>query len=124
MNVVAGILTAVLGIVLIGVGYLEAFRYRDQRWFSMFRIRPEDADTVRLWVVNLGFYNIVYGLGALGAVALSLAGQPTAGVAIAAFVALSHVVLAGVLLAVDRRLWRNSVYEAVVPIAVLVALPF
>lgn len=124
MNAVPQVLAVLLGVVLIGVGSLEAFQYRNQRWFSMFRIRPDEADAVRLWVVNLGFYNIVYGLGAIAGVILTWAGLPSAGTGIVVFVCISHIVLAAVLLAVDRRLWRNSVYEAILPIAVLVAVPF
>jgi uncharacterized membrane protein len=124
MNVVAQVLAALLGIVLIGVGVLEAFQYRNERWFSIFRIRAEDADAVRLWVVNLGFYNIVFGLGAIVGVLLTLWGLPGAGVGIVTFVCIAHIVLALVLLVVDRSLWRNSVYEAVLPVAVLIALPF
>lgn len=124
MNAVAQVLAALLGIVLIGVGSLEAFQYRNQRWYSMFRIRADEADAVRLWVVNLGFYNIVYGLGAIAGVVLTLTGLVAAGKGIVIFVCISHIVLAIVLLVVDRSLWRNSVYEAILPIAVLVALPF
>jgi uncharacterized membrane protein len=122
MNVVAQVLAVILGVVLIGVGSLEAFQYRNERWFSMFRIRAKDADAVRLWVVNVGFYNIVYGLGAIAGVVLTLMGLVAAGVAIVVFVCISHIVLAIVLIIVDRTLWRNSVYEAIFPIAVLIAL--
>jgi putative membrane protein len=124
MNAVALVLAVALGIVLIAVGFLEAFQYRNQRWFSMFRIRAQDADAVRLWVVNLGFYNIVYGLGAIAGVVLALSGAVAAGLAIVLFVCISHIVLAIVLIVVDRSLWRNSVYEAILPIAVLIALSF
>jgi uncharacterized membrane protein len=124
MNAVAQVLAVVLGVVLIGVGSLEAFQYRNQRWFSLFRIRTEDVDAVRLWVVNLGFYNIVYGLGAIACVVLTLTGLVAPGVGVVIFVCVSHIVLAIVLLIVDRTLWRNSLYEAILPIAVLIALPF
>ena len=124
MNAVAQVLAVVLGVLLIVVGSLEAFQYRNQRWFSMFHIRSEDAPAVRLWVVNLGFYNIVYGLGSIAGVVLTWAGLVAAGVGIVVFVCISHIVLAIVLLVVDRSLWRNSVYEAIFPIAVLVALAF
>lgn len=124
VNVVAQVLAVILGVILIGVGSLEAFQYRNERWYSLFRIRSEDADAVRLWVVNLGFYNIVYGLGAIAGVILTAAGAVAAGVGIVVFVCVSHIVLGLVLLVVERSLWRNALYEAIVPIAVLVALAF
>lgn len=124
MNVVAQVLAVILGILLIGVGSLEAFQYRNQRWFSLFRIRPQDEDAVRLWVVNLGFYNILYGLGSIAGVILTLTGMVEAGVAIVYFVCISHVILGLVLLAVDRTLWRNAVSQTALPILVLIALQF
>lgn len=124
MNAVSLLLAALLGLLLIGVGSLEAFQYRNQRWFSMLRIRPEDHDAVRLWVVNLGFYNILYGLGALAGVILALTGHTVAAATLIVFVCISHIVLAAVLLVVERRLWRNAVYEAVLPVAILIAMAF
>ncbi|MCD2442934.1 DUF1304 family protein [Agromyces sp. SYSU K20354] len=124
MNAVALVLAALLGLVLIGVGSLEAFQYRNQRWFSMFRIRPQDHDAVRIWVMFVGFYNIVYGLGALTGVILTMNGQTAAGAALVAFVCISHIVLAVVLLVVERKLWRNSISEAVLPVAILIAMAF
>lgn len=124
MNAVSLVLAALLGLLLIGVGSLEAFQYRNQRWFSMLRIRPEDHGAVRLWVVNLGFYNIVYGLGALAGVILALTGQTVAAATLVVFVCISHIVLAAVLLVVERKLWRNSIYEAVLPVAILIAMTF
>jgi putative membrane protein len=122
-NAVAQVPAVLLGVVLIEVGSLEAFQYRHQRWFSMFRIRTEDADLVRLWVLNLGFYNIVYGLGVIAGVMLTLTGL-AGGIGIGVFVCISHIVFAMVLLIVDRTLRRNSVYEAILPVTVLIALPF
>lgn len=124
MNVVAQVLAVILGILLIGVGSLEAFQYRNQRWFSLFRIRPQDEDAVRLWVANLGFYNILYGVGSIAGVILTLTGMVEAGVAIVYFVCISHVILGLVLLAVDRTLWRNAVSQTALPILVLIALQF
>ncbi|MFF9562497.1 DUF1304 family protein [Leifsonia sp. NPDC014704] len=124
MNAVAQVLAVVLGVILIGVGSLEAFQYRNQRWFSMFHIRSEDAPAVRLWVVNLGFYNIVYGLGSIAGVVLTLIGLVAAGIGIVVFVCVSHIILGLVLVIVERTLWRNAVYEASLPVVVLVALSF
>jgi putative membrane protein len=51
-----------VGLVLIGFGVLTAFLYSDPRFFSIFRIRPEDASVVRLGVIDVGLYNIVFGI--------------------------------------------------------------
>jgi uncharacterized membrane protein len=124
VNVVAQVLAIILGVILVAVGSLEAFQYRNERWYSLFHIRSEDADTVRLWVVNLGFYNIMFGLGAIAGVILTLTGVVAAGIGIVAFVCVSHIVLGLVLIVVDRSLWPSGASQAIVPAAVLVALAF
>ncbi len=49
MGTVAQVLAVITGIVLIVVGLLEAFRYKDQRLYPLFLIKPEDTAAVRLW---------------------------------------------------------------------------
>jgi uncharacterized membrane protein len=61
MNLIAQILAVLVGVMLIGVGVLEVFFYRDQRFSKIFLIKPQDVDAVRLWTVNVGFYNILMG---------------------------------------------------------------
>ena len=121
MNVVAQVLAVLVGVILIVVGVLEAFFYRNPRFYSIFLIRPEDASAVRLWVTNLGFYNIIFGLACLAGVVLLNADQADAGRALVFMVCISHVVLASVLAIVEPTLWRNSLYEGVLPLLVLAA---
>jgi putative membrane protein len=119
MNVISQVLAVLVGLILIGVGVLEAFFYRNPRFFSIFRIRPEDASAVRLWVTNLGFYNIIYGIVCIVGVVLINVANPDAGRALIYMVCISHVVLAVVLAIVEPKLWRNSLYEGVLPLLVI-----
>ncbi|WP_210508451.1 DUF1304 family protein [Naasia sp. SYSU D00057] len=121
MNAVAQILAVVLGLMLIAVGILESFFYRNPRLFPIFRIRPDDQRAVRLWVINQGFYNMTYGVGALVGVILANTGQEAVGRALVLFVAAAHVVLGIVLVVSEPKLWRGAVGQAGVAAATLVA---
>lgn len=121
MNVVAQILAVLLGLMLIGVGILESFFYRHPRLYPIFRIRPEDRRAVRLWAVNQGFYNIVFGVGSIVGVVLVNSGEVVVGRTLVLFVAACHVVLGVVLAVTEPKLWRSAVGQAGVPVAVIVA---
>jgi uncharacterized membrane protein len=121
MNAVAQILAVLLGLLLIGVGILESFFSRNPRLYPIFRIRPEDRRAVRLWTLNQGFYNMVYGVGAIVGVILVNAGQETVGRTLVLFTAVSHVVLEIVLVVSEPKLWRGAVGQAGVAALVLVA---
>jgi uncharacterized membrane protein len=125
MNAVAQVLAVIEGITLIGVGVLEAFFYRNQRFHSIFLIKPQDAAAVRLWTMNVGFYNMVFGLAILVGVVTLNVGDLTVGRTLVYMVCVSHVILGIVLAFVEPRLWRNAVGQAVLPLLViLVALLF
>jgi putative membrane protein len=122
MNGLATVLALLQALTLVVVGVLEAFRYRDERWYSIFLIRPQDQEAVRLWVVNVGFYNILMGLACVVGVWLARWGdQEEAGRAIVIALSAMHVVLGIVLLVTERRLWRNSAGEAGLAAAVVLA---
>ncbi len=121
MNLVAQILAVLLGVMLIAVGILESFFYRNPRLYRIFRIRPEDRRAVRLWAVNQGFYNMVFGVGSIVGVILGVTGAVVAGRTLVLFVAACHVVLGVVLWVTEPKLWRSAVGQAGVPVAVIVA---
>ena len=121
MSAVAQVLAVVLGLLLIAVGILESFFSANPRLFPVFRIRPEDRRAVRLWTVNQGFYNMMYGAGALVGVLLVNTGQETVGRTLVLFTAASHVVLGIVLVVSEPKLWRGAVGQAGVAALTLVA---
>ncbi|BCW67512.1 hypothetical protein NicSoilB4_22750 [Arthrobacter sp. NicSoilB4] len=114
------VLGVIFGIVLILVGILESFFFRDQRLHRLFLIRPEDTEAVRLWTFNLGFYNMIWGAGAIaGAVMLA---EPAAGRALLLFTCLGHVLLGIILVLSERRLWASAIAEALLPAVIAVLL--
>jgi hypothetical protein len=87
----------------------------------MFLLERRDFDAVKLWIVNLGFYNFTTAVALVLGVVLARSGHVPQGEALVAFTAGQHVFLALVLLATERRLWLNTLLEGV-PTAVLLLL--
>ncbi|OFI40062.1 hypothetical protein BIU82_01070 [Arthrobacter sp. SW1] len=116
------VLGVVLGVVLIVVGVLESFFFRDQRFHPIFLIDPKDTAAVRLWTVNLGFYNMVWGVGAITGALLLGGPNHAAGHAILLFACVAHVILGMVLLFSERRLWVSAVGQALLPLVIAVLL--
>ena len=121
MSGLAQALALLQAAVLVVVGLLEAFRYRDPRWHRIFLIEPEDHRAVRLWVVNVGFYNILMGLACVVGVVLARGDHVEEGRAIVLAMSAIHVLLGGVLLVSQPKLWQNSAGEAGLAAAVVVA---
>lgn len=94
MNVLSQILAGFTGLAMISVGILEVFFHGDQRFHRIFLIRPENVHAVRMWVMNVGAYNITFGLGiAVGLWLVNFSGTPTSGSAIVIFCCACHVFL-------------------------------
>ena len=80
MNLVTQIAAVFMGVTLMTVFVLESFFYRRPELHPIFLIEPGQEATVRLWVVNQGFYNSFFGVAAIAgvvvcALALSYAAQ-------------------------------------------------
>jgi putative membrane protein len=82
-----------------------------------------DADTIRPWALNQGYYNLFLALGGLaGAVALAL-DERTVGVTLIAFAAASMAGAGVVLLASGgARYLQAAAVQAVPPLVALIAL--
>ena len=116
------VLGVIFGIVLILVGILESFFFRDQRFRRLFLIKPEDTDAVRMWTFNLGFYNTIWGVGAIAGAVMLTGAEPTAGRALLLFTCLGHVLLGFILVLSERRLWASAIAEALLPAVIAVLL--
>jgi len=122
MTGVAYLLAVIFGLVLITVGIAEAFYFRDPRFHKLFLIRPQDEAAVRLWTINLGFYNMVWGLVLIAGVFIAAGGRTASGEAIIVFTCIAHVVLGVVLWFSERRLWQSALAQAILPLIVLLLL--
>jgi uncharacterized membrane protein len=121
MNLVAQVLAIAEALLLIGVGVLEAFFYRDQRFYRIFLIRPENYSAVRLWTVNVGFYNIVYGLSFIAAVVLAYTFDVTAARTLLVVLGVGQAILGIVLWVSQPKLWSSAIGQFSLPAAVTIA---
>jgi putative membrane protein len=103
MNKVAQVLAALEALTLIAVGVMEAFFYRSPELYAIFLIQPGEYDAVRLWTVNVGFYNIFMGIGLIVALAFVNRGRVEAGRTIVLYTSALHVLLGITLVISDRR---------------------
>ena len=112
----------IFGVLLILVGILESFFFRDQRLHPLFLIEPEDTDAVRLWTFNLGFYNMIWGVGAIIGAIILAGPEPAAGRTLLLFTCLGHGLLGIILVLSERRLWASAVAEALLPAVIALLL--
>jgi putative membrane protein len=123
MNKVAQVLAALEALTLIAVGVMEAFFYRSPELYAIFLIEPGEYDAVRLWTVNVGFYNIFMGVGLIVALLVFVnRGRVVAGRTIVLYTSALHVLLGITLVFSEPRLWVSAIGEAGLAAAVIVAV--
>ena len=116
------VLGVVFGVLLISVGIMESFFIRDQRLHRLFLVKPDDIETVRLWTFNLGFYNVIWGIGAIAGALVLGGADAAAGEALLMFTCVAHVALGLILFLSERRLWGNAIAEAILPLIITILL--
>lgn len=122
MNKVAQVLAALEALTLIAVGVMEAFFYRSPELYSIFLIEPGEYDAVRLWTVNVGFYNILMGVGLIVALVFVNTGRVAAGRTIVLYTSALHVLLGIILIISEPALWLSGAGEAGLALAVILAV--
>jgi len=121
MSALAQVLAVVISLVLIVMWVLEAFFHDRPALYPIFLISPGDVPAVRMWAVNVGFYNLCFGLVGLVGVALLHVGDPVVGRALVLVLCATQVVLGAVLYVSERRLWRSALGQGIPPLVALVA---
>jgi uncharacterized membrane protein len=122
MNKVAQVLAALEALTLLAVGVMEAFFYRSPELYAIFLIEPGDYDAVRLWTVNVGFYNMLMGIGLIVALVLVNTGRVVAGRTMVLYTSALHVLLGITLVISEPQLWVSAIGEAGLAIAVILAV--
>ncbi|KUM35223.1 DUF1304 family protein [Arthrobacter sp. EpRS71] len=121
MNLLSQILAGATGLALISVGVLEIFFHGDQRFHRIFLIRPDDVRAVRMWAMNVGAYNITFGIGiAVGLWLVNFSGTPASGSAIVVFCCACHVFLGFWLWVTEKRLLLSAIGQALFPLLAIV----
>ncbi|SDP53173.1 Protein of unknown function [Arthrobacter sp. ok909] len=116
------VLGVVFGGLLIVVGVAESFFIRDQRLQRLFVAEPDGVQAAWLGTLNLGFYNVIWGIGAIAG-AIMLGGADSAGGrTLLLFTCVAHVILGTDLLLSERRLWGSALAEAGPPLIITILL--
>ncbi|MGP0222195.1 DUF1304 family protein [Paenarthrobacter sp. NCHU4564] len=115
MNLLSQLLAGLTALTLLSVGTLEIFFHGDQRFHRLFLIKPPDVAAVRMWAMNVGAYNIVYGIGIAVGLWMVNFGNAAGGVAIVLFCCASHVFLGFWLWVTERRLLTSAIGQALIP---------
>jgi putative membrane protein len=116
MNILSQIFAGATALTLIAVGLLEILFHGDRRFYRLFLIKPEDVSAVRMWAMNVGAYNITFGLGiALGLWMVNFSANAASGSAIVIFCCTSHIILGIWLWITEKRLLLSAIGQALVP---------
>jgi putative membrane protein len=105
VNTIAQLFVGLAGVFHLAVFAMESLLFKKPSTYRRFLIRSEaEAETVRPWAFNQGFYNLFLALGALGG--LVFGGEK--GHAIALFAAACMAGAGLVLIASDGRMARSA----------------
>jgi putative membrane protein len=121
MSTAAQVLAGFIAVVLTVVFVMEAFLYRHPKLYPMFLTEPGDLDAVRMWTINVGWYNLTTAIALVAGIVLVQTDHVAQGQALVVFTAAQHTFLAVVLVVSQRKLWLNSLMEGV-PAALLLVL--
>jgi putative membrane protein len=122
MSTAAQVLAIVIAVMLAWVFVMESFLYRHPKLYPLFLTKPDDLDAVRMWTVNMGWYNLTTAAALVIGVILAHNGHVQAGEALVTFTAAQHTFMAVVLVVSERRLWFNALLEGIPALALLILM--
>ncbi|MFE4975027.1 DUF1304 domain-containing protein [Kitasatospora sp. NPDC056651] len=121
MNAVSQAFAVVAAAIHLVVWPLESFLYGHPRVRRLLTGSTADAPEVRLWRVNVGFYNLFLALGLVAALVLLHSGHSGSGRAIMRYIA-AFMLAGGITLFLSApRLWRGALGQAVPAAVILLA---
>ncbi|GGF94829.1 membrane protein [Rhodococcoides trifolii] len=113
MTTIGLVFAALAALVHVYIFVLEAFLITKPAGMKTFGVKAEDAQTVKQWAFNQGFYNLFLAIGTAAGVVVHASGSHTVGSTLIYF-GTGSMLAAGTLLAVtDRRLIRGASVQAV-----------
>jgi putative membrane protein len=116
----AAVLAALIHVLIF---FMESIAFTRPQVYRRFMISDAaDAQTVKNWAFNQGFYNLFLAAGTGAGVIVWANGHHSAGRALVGFGCASMVAAAVVLIATDRRMLRAAAIQGVLPLIALVTL--
>ena len=123
MNAIAVVAALVAAAIHVFFFVLESLRFERPETYHRFFVENEaDAEVIRPWAFNQGFYNLFLAIGAVGGALALAAGQVDVGRALVLLACGSMAAAGIVLLATDRRFARPALIQAVPPLIAIVFL--
>jgi putative membrane protein len=122
--IIGSVFVFVAALIHLWIFALESVLWTKPSTWKQFGVRDErDAEVIRPWAYNQGFYNVFLALGAgVGLVLLGTGLSPEGGVAIAIFALASMVLAAVVLLTSNPKFLRAALIQGAAPLLGLVFL--
>ncbi|GAA1410062.1 hypothetical protein GCM10009639_60780 [Kitasatospora putterlickiae] len=121
MNAVSQVFALIAAAVHLVVWPLESFLYGHPRVRRLLTASTADAPQVRLWRVNVGFYNLYLALGMVAGLIALHTDEPVVGRTLITYLSAFMIAAGATLLASDPRLWPGALGQALPPAAVLLA---
>jgi putative membrane protein len=122
-NAVALIAASLAAVLHVGFFYLEAIAFRRPEIHRRFLVGDaQQAETIRPWALNQGWYNLLIAAGTAVGVVLFAAGRHTAGRSLTGFGCAIMLGAALVLIGSDRRMARAAATQGLFPLIALVLL--
>ncbi|MEV6633936.1 DUF1304 domain-containing protein [Actinoplanes sp. NPDC051470] len=121
MNAVAQVFALIAGLLHVVFFMLESVLFRRPFVQRAFLVRPENADAVRSWAFNMGFYNLFLAAGTIAGVILLHTGDEPTGRALALF-GCAAMFLASIVLFVSdprRSRLRSVALQGAAPLIVI-----
>lgn len=122
MSTVALVLAAVGAALHVGFFVLESVVFQRPAVHRTFGVRTEDAETVRNWAFNQGWYNLFLAIGTIVGIGLAAGTDVGRDWALVAFGCAFMVGAAAVLLVTDRRMARAAAIQGGAPLVALVLM--
>ncbi|WP_285690738.1 DUF1304 domain-containing protein [Actinoplanes sp. NBRC 103695] len=121
MNAVAQVFALIAGVLHVVFFMLESVLFRRPFVQRAFLVRPENADAVRTWAFNMGFYNLFLAAGVIAGVILLHTGDETVGRTLTLFGCAAMFLASIVLFASDPRVarLRSVALQGLAPLVVL-----
>jgi putative membrane protein len=125
MNLVTQIFAVLAGIAQIYFWVLESLLIgRPAVHKGIFGQDTKDLPVIKLWAVNMGYYNLFLAAAPLGGVLIYHWSSAVAGKTLVAY-GCGFIFLAGIVLVLsDRKFWRGALAQTVPPAVALLALAF
>ena len=113
---------ALAALVHVGFFVLESFLFTKPAGRKIFGTSAADAERMKFFAFNQGFYNLFLALGCAVGIGLSVSGRSDAGRALVTFTCASMVAAAAILATGGKRFARGVVAQGLPPLVALAAM--